>query len=132
MRLSTKGRFSVTSILDLAEHQAAGPVTLADISKRQGLSLSYLEQLFAQLRRNGLVTGVRGPGGGYRLARSAAKISVADVILAVDQPVDTTQCGGLEDCDRGERCLTHDLWSELSSQIQNFLSGITLAELAED
>lgn len=132
MRLSTKGRYSVTTIVDLALHQSTGPVALADISRRQHLSLSYLEQLFGQLRRHGLVQGVRGPGGGYRLARGPEEISVADVILAVEQPVDATACGGEEDCDAGERCLTHDLWAELSGQIQTFLAGISLADLAEN
>ena len=132
MRLSTKGRYSVTAIMDLALHQDSGPVALADISRRQNLSLSYLEQLFAQLRRHGLVRGVRGPGGGYCLARTPEAISVADVILAVEQPVDATACGGEEDCDAGERCLTHDLWAELSGQIQTFLAGINLAALASD
>ncbi len=130
MRLSTKGRYSVTTIMDLALHQDSGPVALVDISRRQNLSLSYLEQLFAQLRRHGLVRGVRGPGGGYCLARTPEEISVADVILAVEQPVDATACAGEEDCDGGERCLTHDLWAELSGQIQNFLAGISLAALA--
>ena len=130
MRLSTKGRYSVTTIMDLALHQDRGPVALADISRRQNLSLSYLEQLFAQLRRHGLVRGVRGPGGGYCLARSPEEISIADVILAVEQPVDATACGGEEDCDLGDRCLTHDLWAELSGQIQTFLAGISLAALA--
>lgn len=130
MKLSTKGRYAVTAMMDLALHEARGPVTLAEISHGQGISLSYLEQLFAQLRRQRLVRGVRGPGGGYRLARPAAEITVADIILAVDEPVDATRCGGREDCDEGERCLTHDLWSELSEQIQDFLDGITLDALA--
>ena len=132
MRLSTKGRYAVTTIMDLALHQENGPVTLANISQRQDLSLSYLEQLFAQLRRHGLVHGVRGPGGGYRLAMPAEHISVAAVILAVEQRVDTTACGGDEDCVRGNRCITHDLWTELSGQIEAFLGGISLADLAAD
>ncbi len=130
MRLSTKGRYALTALMDLYLHEASGPVTLAGISEREGLSLSYLEQLFAGMRRHGLVHGVRGPGGGYQLARAAGDISVADVILAVDGPVDATQCQGREDCDAGERCLTHDLWAELSGQLQAFLDGISLAELA--
>lgn len=130
MRLSTKGRYALTTIVDLALHQQTAPVALADISRRQSLSLSYLEQLFAQLRRHGLVRGVRGPGGGYRLARPAGEISIADVILAVEQPVDATACGGDGERDTGERCLTHDLWAELSEQIQTFLAGISLADLA--
>ncbi|AGY92167.1 hypothetical protein SPICUR_05975 [Spiribacter curvatus] len=132
MRLSTKGRYAVTTIMDLALHQGNGPVTLADISQRQDLSLSYLEQLFAQLRRHGLVHGVRGPGGGYQLAMAADRISIAAVILAVEQRVDTTACGGDENCAEGNRCITHDLWAELSDQIEAFLGGITLADLAAD
>jgi Rrf2 family iron-sulfur cluster assembly transcriptional regulator len=129
MRLSTKGRYAVTSITDLALHACAGPVTLADISERQGLSLSYLEQMFAQLRRQGLVTGVRGPGGGYTLARATTDISVADVIAAVEQASPTASSSSLDAT--GDQCLTHDLWDELSVQIQQFLAGITLAELTE-
>ncbi len=129
MKLSTKGRYAVTAMLDLALHQNRGPVILADISQGQGISLSYLEQLFAHLRRAQLVTGVRGPGGGYRLARSAQAITVADIIVAVDDNGDApeSQC---ESKPNGARCLTHDLWSELSAQIYDFLNGITLAELA--
>ncbi|MGD8430306.1 MAG: Fe-S cluster assembly transcriptional regulator IscR [Ectothiorhodospiraceae bacterium] len=130
MKLSTKGRYAVTAMMDLALHQDNGPVTLADISRCQGISLSYLEQLFARLRRSGLVNGVRGPGGGYRLAAAPDAITVADVIVAVDENVDATRCRGRENCQNGERCLTHDLWSELSSQIYDFLDGITLADLA--
>ena len=128
MRLSTKGRYAVTSLTDLAVHESSGPVALADISARQGLSLSYLEQMFAQLRRHGLVTGVRGPGGGYRLARATTAISVAEVIAAVERsapapsPVSTNA--------NTQQCLTHDLWDELSAQIQHLLAGITLDELA--
>lgn len=130
MKLSTKGRYAVTAMMDLALHEARGPVTLAEISQGQGISLSYLEQLFAQLRRQRLVRGVRGPGGGYRLARSAAEITVADIIMAVDESVDATRCGSRDEGRDGERCLTHDLWSELSGQIQGFLDGITLEALA--
>ena len=128
MRLSTKGRYAVTSLTDLAVHESSGPVALADISARQGLSLSYLEQMFAQLRRHGLVTGVRGPGGGYRLARATTTISVADVISAVERskPIQSQKSSNLS----ADQCLTHDLWDELSTQIEQFLSGITLAELA--
>lgn len=129
MRLSTKGRYAVTAMLDLALHERHGPVTLADISACQNISLSYLEQLFAKLRRHGLVKGVRGPGGGYRLGRPAERISVADIIIAVDENVDTTRCHGRENCQNGERCLTHELWSELSDQIFGFLDGISLAQL---
>lgn len=132
MKLSTKGRYAVTAMMDLALHETRGPVTLADISRCQGISLSYLEQLFAGLRRRGLVSGVRGPGGGYRLARPAGEITVADVIVAVDENVDATRCRGRENCQNGERCLTHDLWSELSARIYSFLDGITLADLAAE
>lgn len=131
MRLSTKGRYSVTAMLDLAIHDKAGPVTLADISQCQGISLSYLEQLFARLRKSGLVKGVRGPGGGYRLARSAAEISIAEIICAVDETVDVTQCRGAGDCQDGEKCLTHELWVNLSDRLHDFLSGITLAQFVE-
>ncbi|MCO6441221.1 MAG: Rrf2 family transcriptional regulator [Nitrococcus mobilis] len=129
MKLSTKGRYAVTAMLDLALHQNRGPVILADISQGQGISLSYLEQLFARLRRAQLVTGVRGPGGGYRLARPAQAITVADIIVAVDDNSDALE-GQCEGKLNGARCLTHDLWSELSAQIYDFLNGITLAELA--
>ena len=128
MRLSTKGRYAVTAMMDLAVHQDTGPVTLADISRCQGISLSYLEQLFAKLRRQGLVKGVRGPGGGYRLARPAGEISVADIILAVDEKVDTTLCEGRENCQDGKRCLTHELWNNLSCQIRDYLAQINLEE----
>ena len=128
MRLSTKGRYAVTAMLDLGIHAGQGPVTLAEISQSQGISLSYLEQLFARLRREGLVEGVRGPGGGYRLAKPATDISIADIIGAVDEKVDATLCEGKENCQDGERCLTHDLWNSLSAQIFNYLDGITLAE----
>lgn len=131
MRLSAKGRYAVTCTMDLALHSQHGPVTLAGISQRQGLSLSYLEQLFANLREAGLVQGVRGPGGGYRLAKSAESISVADVIVAVEARVDATACQGGEDCGDGDRCLTHDLWADLSAQIQGFLGGISLQALMD-
>ena len=128
MRLSTKGRYGVTAMMDLAIHDNAGPVTLADISQCQGISLSYLEQLFAKLRKNNLVEGVRGPGGGYRLSRPADQINVAEIISAVDEKVDVTKCSNQADCQNGERCLTHDLWTELSDRLYTFLSGITLAQ----
>ena len=131
MKLTTKGRYAVTAMLDLAIHHDHGPVALADISMRQGISLSYLEQLFARLRRKALVKSVRGPGGGYRLGRPASSISVAEVIGAVDESVDATRCGGLKNCQGEQRCLTHDLWEDLSAQIYTFLSQITLAELVE-
>lgn len=129
MRLTTKGRYAVTAMLDLAIHSRTTPVTLAEIAERQGLSLSYLEQLFSRLRRQGLVRSVRGPGGGYRLGRDAAGIAVADVITAVDENVDSTRCGGLSNCQNNERCLTHDLWVDLSDQIYAFLSDISFEQL---
>lgn len=129
MRLSTKGRYAVTAMLDLALHAGKGPVTLADISANQGISLSYLEQLFAALRAKKLVRGVRGPGGGYYLGRAAADISVADIICAVDEWVEFTRCGGRNNCRNGQRCLTHSLWDQLSQEIFSFLSGISLADL---
>jgi len=131
MRLTTKGRYAVTAMLDLAIHYDDGPITLADISQRQGISLSYLEQLFAKLRRQNLVDSTRGPGGGYRLSRSPLDIPVADVILAVDEKVETTRCGGLSNCQDDQQCLTHELWSELSEQIYHFLCGISLGNLVE-
>jgi Rrf2 family transcriptional regulator, iron-sulfur cluster assembly transcription factor len=131
MRLTTKGRYAVTAMLDLALHQELGPISLSDISRRQGISLSYLEQLFSRLRREGLVASTRGPGGGYTLSRPADSIAVGDVVTAVDEKVDSTRCGGLTNCHNDERCLTHDLWSELSKQIYEFLNGITLAHLVE-
>ncbi len=131
MRLSTKGRYAVTAMLDLALHEGRGPVTLADISVNQGISLSYLEQLFAALRSKDLVRGVRGPGGGYFLAKPGAEITIADIICAVDEWVEFTRCGGRENCHDGKRCLTHSLWNELSDQIFDFLSGITLEQLVQ-
>lgn len=131
MRLTTKGRYAVTAMLDLALHYTQGPITLADISQRQGISLSYLEQLFSKLRKHGLVDSTRGPGGGYRLSRKAYEIAVAEVIAAVDEKVDATRCGGKSNCQGDERCLTHELWSDLSTQIYDFLSGISLGQLVE-
>ncbi|MBI2778325.1 MAG: Fe-S cluster assembly transcription factor [Gammaproteobacteria bacterium] len=131
MRLTTKGRYAVTAMLDLAVHAVNAPVPLADISQRQGISLSYLEQLFARLRKEGLVDSARGPGGGYKLSRSAAEISVVQVIGAIDETVEATRCGGLANCQDGEPCLTHELWTDLSRQIYDFLSGINLAQLVE-
>ncbi|WP_416886289.1 Fe-S cluster assembly transcriptional regulator IscR [Marinospirillum sp.] len=129
MRLTTKGRYAVTAMLDLALNARSGPVSLADISSRQEISLSYLEQLFARLRRNALVTSVRGPGGGYQLARPCEDIFVAQVIDAVNESVDATRCRGKGDCQQGHQCLTHHLWCQLSDQIHQFLSGINLAQL---
>ena len=131
MRLTTKGRYAVTAMLDLAVHATTGPITLADISKRQGISLSYLEQLFAKLRKSALVSSARGPGGGYRLSREAEEINVAAIISAVDEKVDATRCGGEGNCQDGEKCLTHQLWSDLSEQLYSFLEGITLGQLLE-
>ena len=131
MRLTTKGRYAVTAMLDLALHGSDGPVSLADISGRQDISLSYLEQLFAKLRRNQLVTSVRGPGGGYRLSRDMTEIFVAQIVDAVNEAVDATGCGGTSDCQQGEVCLTHHLWQDLSEQIHGFLSQISLATLVE-
>jgi Rrf2 family iron-sulfur cluster assembly transcriptional regulator len=131
MRLTTKGRFAVTAMLDLAMHGHDGPVTLAGISERQKISLSYLEQLFGKLRRRELVESVRGPGGGYHLARDAARVSVADIVRAVEEPLDSTQCGGRENCRGEQRCMTHDLWEELNSTVYGFLAGVTLSQLVE-
>lgn len=131
MRLSTKGRYAVTAMLDLALHDGKGPVTLADISENQGISLSYLEQLFAALRAKSLVRGVRGPGGGYYLGKDSGEISVADIICAVDEWVELTRCGGRENCRNGQRCLTHSLWDHLSDEIFGFLSEISLRDLVE-
>lgn len=129
MRLTTKGRYAVTAMLDLALHQGKGPISLADISDRQGISLSYLEQLFAKLRKQGLVQSVRGPGGGYELKRDSAQINVAQVVDAVNESVDATGCQQKGSCQSGEICLTHHLWMDLSGQIHGFLSGISLADL---
>ncbi|MEY4645740.1 MAG: Fe-S cluster assembly transcription factor [Hylemonella sp.] len=133
MRLTTKGRFAVTAMIDLALRQSHGPVTLAAISQRQQISLSYLEQLFGKLRRNDLVESTRGPGGGYTLARHASDITVADIVLSVDEPLDATQCGGKENC-LGEagRCMTHDLWTSLNTRMVDFLRSVTLKKLADD
>lgn len=129
MRLTTKGRFAVTAMIDLALREHAGPVALAGISGRQQISLSYLEQLFGKLRRGALVESVRGPGGGYRLGRAASDISVAEIIDAVDEPVDATQCQGKENCLDDRRCLTHDLWANLNARMVEYLDGVTLESL---
>jgi Rrf2 family transcriptional regulator, iron-sulfur cluster assembly transcription factor len=129
MKLTTKGRYAVTAMLDLALRYDKGAVTLADIAKRQGISLSYLEQLFAKLRRSGLVDSVRGPGGGYNLAMEPNKISVAEIIVAINENIDATRCGGEKNCHGDETCLTHQLWEDLSTRIHDFLSGITLGDL---
>ncbi|HLT14431.1 MAG TPA: Fe-S cluster assembly transcriptional regulator IscR [Marinobacter sp.] len=129
MKLTTKGRYAVTAMLDLALHGSEGPVSLADISARQEISLSYLEQLFSRLRRQKLVVSVRGPGGGYRLSRSADDVYIAEVVDAVSESLDTTRCGNKGDCQNGEKCLTHHLWSDLTDQIHQFLSDISLGDL---
>ena len=131
MRLTTKGRYAVTAMLDLAFHSDIKPVTLTDIAARQTISLSYLEQLFSRLRRANMVKGIRGPGGGYTLADTADKINIADIIAAVDEPIDATKCGGEANCQKEQSCLTHDLWMGLSDQIRDYLKGITLAQLLE-
>ena len=131
MKLTSKGRYAVTAMLDVAIHAVDGPVPLADISERQGISLSYLEQLFSHLRKNGLVNSVRGPGGGYRLGKCSAQIAISEVISAVNESVDATKCSGEGNCQGGARCLTHTLWEDLSLRIENFLQNISLSELVE-
>ena len=133
MRLTTKGRFAVTAMIDLALRQHNGPVTLAGISQRQRISLSYLEQLFGKLRRHQLVESTRGPGGGYTLGRPAKDVTVADIIFAVDEPLDATQCGGKENCSsRDERCMTHDLWANLNRVMVDYLDSVTLQQLVDE
>ncbi len=129
MRLTTKGRYAVTAVLDLALHQDKGPVSLAAISERQNISLSYLEQLFAKLRRNEIVCSTRGPGGGYTLKNGVDEVSVSDIILAVDEACKVVDCGDDGGCHGDYQCLTHDLWQELSNEIRTFLDGITLSEI---
>ena len=131
MRLTTKGRFAVTAMLGLALNQGARPVTLAGISRRQGISLSYLEQLFGKLRRHSLVDSVRGPGGGYTLAKQSESMSVAEIIIAVDEPIDATQCGGKENCREEGRCMTHDLWATLNEKMYDYLASVKLSDLVE-
>ena len=135
MRLTTKGRFAVTAMIDLASRQGNGPVTLSAISERQEISLSYLEQLFGKLRRHKIVESVRGPGGGYNLARPAKDVTVADIIIAVDEPLDATQCGGKENCHSsdqgGGRCMTHDLWSTLNAKMVEYLDSVSLKDLVD-
>jgi len=131
MRLTTKGRYAVTAMLDLALHANQGPVSLSDISKRQHISLSYLEQLFAKLRQAKLVASVRGPGGGYRLNLAPSELFIAQIVDAVNESIDATSCSGAGDCQGGEVCLTHYLWQDLSVQIHQFLNGISLASLVE-
>jgi len=131
MKLTTKGRYAVTAMLDLALSQGLGPINLAEISSRQGISLSYLEQLFSRLRKQGLVDSARGPGGGYLLGKPARDISIVEVIRAVDESFDATRCGGSKNCRGEERCITHDLWEGLSKQIADFLAGISLHDLVQ-
>ena len=132
MRLTTKGRFAVTAMVDLSMRQTRGPVTLAAISERQHISLSYLEQLFGKLRRHQLVESVRGPGGGYCLAKDLAAVTVAEIILAVDEPIDATQCGGKENCRDEQKCLTHDLWAALNERIFDYLGAVSLRQLVDE
>ena len=131
MRLTTKGRFAVTAMIDLALRSGEGPVTLAGISERQKISLSYLEQLFGKLRRCSLVDSVRGPGGGYCLARPSTQITVADIVRAVDETLDATQCGGKENCKDEERCMTHELWTTLNTKMYDYLTSVTLSDLVD-
>ena len=136
MRLTTKGRFAVTAMIDLALRQGKGPVTLSGISQRQAISLSYLEQLFGKLRRHEIVESIRGPGGGYSLARKADKVTVADIIIAVDEPLDATQCGGKESCHgadaaTGARCMTHELWATLNEKMVDYLDSVSLQDLVD-
>ncbi|MBY0572374.1 MAG: Fe-S cluster assembly transcriptional regulator IscR [Undibacterium sp.] len=136
MRLTTKGRFAVTAMLDLAMQQVGEPVTLAGISQRQDISLSYLEQLFSKLRRQDIVESVRGPGGGYNLARPAQKVTVADIIIAVDEPLDATQCGSKGNCQgnehgSGTQCMTHNLWANLNEKMLSFLDSVSLQDLVD-
>lgn len=132
MRLTTKGRFAVTAMVDIGMRHGTGPVTLAEISGRQKISLSYLEQLFGKLRRRNIVDSVRGPGGGYCIARDMAQLTVADIILAVDEPIDATQCAGKENCKDEEKCLTHDLWANLNTRILDYLESVTLRQLVDN
>jgi Rrf2 family iron-sulfur cluster assembly transcriptional regulator len=132
VKLTSKGRYAVTAMLDLAFHSQGGPVTLSQISMRQDISLSYLEQLFTRLRKQNLVASTRGPGGGYTLSRTADRIAIAEIIAAVDETVETTRCNGAGNCQQGSRCLTHELWDDLSQQIYRFLNGITLASLMDE
>lgn len=131
MRLTTKGRFAVTAMVDLAMCGGDGPVTLGGISERQAISLSYLEQLFGKLRRSSIVSSVRGPGGGYLLAKLASDISIGEIILAVDEPIDATQCGGKENCRDEQKCITHDLWMDLNRHIFEYLGSVMLSDLVE-
>src|SRR6201988_2454245 len=132
MRLTTKGRFAVTAMIDVAMHGTKTPVTLAGVSQRQKISLSYLEQLFGKLRRHGLVESVRGPGGGYCLAKDLSAVTVSEIILAVDEPIDATPCGGKENCRDEQKCLTHDLWAALNQRIFDYLGSVTLQQMVDE
>ena len=132
MRLTTKGRFAVTAMVDLAMRHGSGPVTLAEISARQKISLSYLEQLFGKLRRKQIVESVRGPGGGYLLGKDMSELSVSEIILAVDEPIDATQCGGKENCHDDSKCITHDLWASLNQRIFEYLGSVNLQQLVDN
>ena len=131
MNLSTKGRYAVMAMVDLARQANGKPVALNEIAQRQEISLSYLEQLFARLRRRALVVSVRGPGGGYRLAKDLAQVSVADIMIAVDEPLGATQCGGMENCQDDRKCSTHDLWARLNEHILDYLGAVTLRQLVD-
>lgn len=131
MKMTTKGRYAVTAMLDLALHDSEDPVSLAEISQRQDISLTYLEQLFSKLKRNNLIESARGPGGGYRLALNPDDITIAKIVYSVDEPIDITRCGGKQNCQGDERCLTHDLWMELNRHVSDFLNGITLGDLIQ-
>ncbi len=132
MRLTTKGRYAVTAVLDIALYESSGPVSVSDIARRQGLPSSYLEQLFSHLKKKGLVSGRKGPGGGYTLTGSSGLITIADVIDAVEETVDATKCGGTKNCTGQGRCITHDLWANLSKEIRSFLEGISISQLASE
>ena len=132
MKLTTKGRFAVTAMLDLALNESDNPVKLAEISKRQSISLSYLERLFVRMRRVGLVKSVRGPGGGYRTAKDSHTLTVKDIITSVDEQIDATKCGGSENCHEGGRCITHNLWESLNHKILDYLESLTLAQLIDE
>ena len=131
MKLTTKGRFAVTALLDIATHESSHPVTLAAISARQSISLSYLEQLFNRMRKKNLVKSIKGPGGGYMIAKNYDAISVKEIITSVDEKIDSTQCGGQENCHEGDRCITHDLWTSLNLKILDFLDSLTLDDLVK-
>jgi len=131
MRLTTKGRFAVTAMVDLAMRSGRGPITLASISERQSISLSYLEQLFGKLRRNRIVESVRGPGGGYCLSRPAGKINIAEIVAAVDEAMDVTNCNEMGNCKDGHPCITHELWFGLNQKINEYLASITLQQIVD-